>query len=893
MKDSRSPALKPLLHSRLPYRIAAVCLTLLMILTGPFPGPSVLKAATPDTSGTPVTPATPVASVSLPASASTLDAKLAASVMLYVGSNLARINNELVPIDPGKNGTAPFVVSGTTLVPVRFLAESTGGVVQYDGVTGTATLKSGTKTIKIRNGSKSMTVDGVTVALDVAPLRQDGRMYAPLRPVSEALGKHLFYDRGLIVVSEAPVFLDKTRDATAITEQIGSLGMVHVARTSAELMKELAAWQNRTGAIYRDGGPLLGIAVVNAAAATSDSAKSSGSAEMAAAAPAAPVPQASAASGTAGDSSADAHSTTNVQVEGVDEGDIIKTDGNLLFQVNRNRILIIRAVPATSMALLSNLKLGEEGFWPSEIYVADNRLVILGSSTIAASGDTGYIGPVPSAATPGISIGKSAATTISPVAPSIRYMPPQPQVSMTKVLTYDIADPGNPRRTGSYEVEGSLLASRRIDGNLYVVTNKNLYYGMVGSEPGTPLYRSGTGDYLHIAPTTVSWCPDFTEANYLVVSGINLADPAKTPSMYTMLGAGQTVYSTADSLFVAVQRQGDRNIILPMTTVLPAAMKASDGGFRQLSETTDIYRFALQDGAASLVSRGTVPGRLLNQFSMDWHKDDLRVATTTGWASRTGEPTSSNQVCILDGMLNLVGMIPDIAPGEQIYSSRFLGDRGYLVTYRTTDPLYVLDLSVATKPAILGELKIPGYSNYLHPYDETHLIGFGKDAVELESSWDPGTKWAYYQGLKVALFDVSDVTKPTLMHEVHIGARGTDSELLNNHRALLFSKSRNLVAFPVTLMETAKPGSSATDPEASIEYGTLNWQGLMAYRLTLEKGFEKLAAISHLDPGDLWNQDRYVSRGAYIGDVLYTFSNREIRATDMTTWVDIGKLLLP
>jgi len=858
------------MHDRkLLFRTLTVLLLCLTLLAGPLPGPGMSRAAETGT----VASASPL---------STIEAKLAESVVLYVGSNLARVRNELTPIDPGMNGTAPFIVSGYTLVPVRFLAESAGATVTYESGTGTAVLKYGNKTIRIRNGSRTMTVNGAVTRLEVAPLQQDGRMYAPLRQVSVALGKQLFYQDGLIVVSGGTPFLDKTRDASIIAEQIRSLGMVRVARASTDLMKELLAWQNRSGFFQRDGGPMLSVTEELAAPSVADGAMSAGASESAANAP-----ESQKTEGNSDASTTDNHSTTNLQVEGVDEGDILKTDGDLLYQVNRNRILIVRALPATDMRLLANLRLGDEGFWPTEIYVSDGRLTILGTCTAAISGDVVPVGKE------SIGTDPSAGLTAS-LAPSIRYMPPQQQqTTMTKVLTFNVSNPEKPLRSGSYEVEGSLLASRRIGDSLYLVTNKNLYPWLIGTDPATPLWRSGTGAYSRVAPTTVSWCPEFTEANYLVVSGINLKEPATAPSMYTLLGAGQTVYSTADSLFVAVQHQGDRNIILPMSTVLPASMKASDGGLTPVTETTDLYRFALSEGSASLLSRGTVPGRLLNQFSMDWYEESLRVATTTGWSSRTGAPTSANQVCVLDGMMNLVGMIPDIAPGEQIYSSRFLGGRGYLVTYRNTDPLYVLDLAVATKPAILGELKIPGYSNYLHPYDETHLIGFGKDAIELESSWDPGTKWAYYQGLKVALFDVSNVANPKLMHETHIGDRGTDSELLNNHRALLFSRTRNLVAFPVRLMETDKSGSSTSDPEASIEYGTMTWQGLMAYRLTLEKGFEKLADISHLDKGDLWNQDRYVLRGAYIGNVLYTLSNREVRATDMTSWSVLGSLILP
>lgn len=835
-------------HSRL---FIVWLLTALMVLTGPVPGALNGSAAT----------------------ASTAEVKLADSVLLYIGSNLARVRNVLTPIDPGRNGTAPFIVNGRTLVPIRFLAESTGAVVSYEAATQTAVIHAGEKTIRIRAGSISMNVNGAFVTLEVAPFTQNGRMYAPLRAVSEALGKHLFYEGGLIVVSDVPSFLDKARDATLIASQSRSLGMVQVAHSATELMEKLTAWTNQGGYAVADGGPMLSGTTGNAAPSVADSSKASSAESVTS-------PQ-----GTSG--ATDAFSTTNIQVEGVDEGDILKTDGNLLFQVNRNRVLIIQALPAASMRLLATVQLGAEDFWPSEIYVKDGRLTIIGTSQAYGPG------PVPVPMTGGIAPSAVSGSAGTAVAPSIRYMPPMPQAVMTRAITYDISNPEIPVRTGNFEVEGSLLASRRIGNYLYLVTNKSLYPGLITTDPATPVWRNGTGGYQSIVPTTVSWCPAFTEANYLVVSGLDLTNPTKAPGMYTLLGAGQTVYATTDSLVVAVQKYGGGDIILPAKTILPGTMKTAAGIMRPMTETTDLYRFTLQDCNASLVTRGTIPGRLLNQFSLDWYKDTLRVATTTGWASQTGSPTSSNQVFTLDAMLNIVGMIPDIAPGEQIYSTRFLGDRGYLVTYRTTDPLFVLDLADPAAPAILGALKIPGYSNYLHPYDETHIIGFGKNAVELPSQWDTGTTTAYYQGMKVALFDVGDVKNPVLMHEVLIGDRGTDSELLWNHRALLFSKTRNLIAFPVNLFEVKNKAAGATDPNASTQYGEMTWQGLMAWRLTLEKGFEKMADISHLNPGDLSNSDRYVTRGAYIGDVLYTLSNREVRATNMIGWTEIGRLVLP
>ena len=868
------------------------------------------------------TPATVGTGVQLPEA---LEARVSESVILYLGSNLARNRGTLTPIDIGRNGTAPFLQDNRTMVPIRFLAESVGGKVGYDAVTRTATVTIEGFTIQVRDGDKALRINGTPIQMPVAPVARNGRLYAPLRAISEAFGMGVFYDRGLIVIAPGKIYLNAATHKAWIDEQIRALGMVQVAKSEAELLTQLQAWQKTRYGTYAPEFPPM---MADEAPQVEES-KAGESATSGTASNVAPNPAPRAPSNDAAESTSDGHSTTNIQVAGVDEGDILKTDGTYLYQINRMRVLIIRALPADKMELLSTIQLGSENISPEEIYVADGRLTIIGSQYQSGS-----------------SVGwpqfKSAAIMDQPVAdwmpdtewmqdtvlapssserasiePSIGIMPPirpVPSTQTTRVVTYDVSNPAAPVRTGSYEIEGRLLSSRRIGDELYLVTNKSLYYGMQYPHADTPVYRYGTGTsegtWKRVEPTTVSWCPDFTQANYLVVSGISLSKPSVAPSLYTLMGAGETIYATADSLFVAVQQYKSGNILFP-----DDMMRRSMPPY---SESTDIYRFTLDAGAATLVSRGTVPGRLLNQFSMDWHENHLRVATTIGWASQTGEPTSTNQLYTLDGMMNMTGAILNIAPGEQIYSTRFLGDRGYMVTYRSVDPLYVLDLADPAKPSILGELKIPGYSNYLHPYQEGYLIGFGKDAVELANNWDPGTTWAYYQGLKVALFDVTDVTKPKLMHETHIGDRGTDSELLRNHRALLFSPTRNLLAFPVNLYEVGDgnvytkpsasdvPGSPDTATEPSVapateaqfaanvsEYGSFTWQGLMAYQLTLEKGFEKLAEISHLEPGDLWNTDRHVTRGAYIGNTLYTLSSREIRANSMDSWKETGRLILP
>ncbi|CRF28942.1 Secreted protein containing C-terminal beta-propeller domain distantly related to WD-40 repeats [Mycobacterium tuberculosis] len=269
---------------------------------------------------------------------------------------------------------------------------------------------------------------------------------------------------------------------------------------------------------------------------------------------------------------------------------------------------------------------------------------------------------------------------------------------------------------------------------------------------------------------------------------------------------------------------------------------------------------------------------------------------------RDDEFTSKNNIYVLNEAMKVVGKIEDLAPGERIYSVRYAGSRAYMVTFKNVDPLFVIDLKNPQAPKVLGQLKIPGYSDYLQPYDENHIIGFGKDAVEAStkkgSGFDAGPT-AYYQGMKLALFDVSDVAHPKELFKESIGDRGTHSELLNNHKALLFSKEKNLLAFPVTVMEVKDKSSSGT-PEDAAKYGEFTFQGAYVYGLDLQKGFQLRGRITHLSDEDLqkagrqwYSSDRNVERLLFIGDTLYTASPDMLKANDLSTLTEIGSLKLP
>lgn len=263
----------------------------------------------------------------------------------------------------------------------------------------------------------------------------------------------------------------------------------------------------------------------------------------------------------------------------------------------------------------------------------------------------------------------------------------------------------------------------------------------------------------------------------------------------------------------------------------------------------------------------------MNQFSMDEKDGYFRIATTN--SSNWNSETNTNNLYVLNENLEIVGKIEDLAKGEKIYSVRFMQNRAYMVTFVETDPLFVIDLSEPTNPIVLGELKIPGYSKYLHPYDEDHIIGFGEKTKTNENGG------VVADGMKMALFDVTNPNKPQELYSVDIGDQGTYSELLYNHKALLFSKEKNIIAFPINIKEEEDDTTK------------LKFQGAVVYGLDLENGFTLKGQIAHMQITDGYNNyehTKQVERIIYINDSLYTLSESLIKATDINTMEEIANI---
>ena len=498
-------------------------------------------------------------------------------------------------------------------------------------------------------------------------------------------------------------------------------------------------------------------------------------------------------------------SGTNVQVEGIDEGDVVKTDGTCLYILRDDTLLIAKA-DGKNTRVLSSVQVGEDGdkddSWrskdPNELYISDGCAAVISDCYESGKTDNG------------------------------RWEYRQ----YTAVDVYDVTDPAHPKAAASLGQDGWNMGSRLKDGMLYLVTNYSVWsYDEKDPETYVPaLYRDGRAEIL---PAGDVWlCPEPASARYVVVTAYDLAagEAAKTQSV---LGGGETLYMSHDNIYVADSHYEE-------TTGKPRTESVYTVTDYSNEMVTDIVRFSIADGLA-VAADGTVPGGLNDQFSMDEYDGYLRLVTTTEGYSYTiytdeamgfsnykwhDSGKETNGLYILDSSLAVAGKVEDLAPGERIYSARFDGDTAYFCTFRNVDPLFAVDVSVPSAPVVLSALKISGFSDYLHPWADGLLFGAGFEADE-ETGWT--------DTVKLVMFDTSNKTDVKAK-----SVKVTDydySEALYNHHAFLISREKNLIAFP-----------------ADDQYVIFGYDA--------GRGFYEQAAV---DLGD-WSWE---SRGLYIGDMLY------------------------
>ena len=314
----------------------------------------------------------------------------------------------------------------------------------------------------------------------------------------------------------------------------------------------------------------------------------------------------------------------------------------------------------------------------------------------------------------------------------------------------------------------------------------------------------------------------------------------------------------------------------------------------QIGTYTNIYKFnLLEDGSIQYDKKAKEKGQTINQFSIDEYEGNLRIALYDSEGSR---------IAIFNNEMKKIGETPKLAEGEKMYSSRFLGNKAYLVTYKTVDPLFVVDLSNPRDPQVLGELKIPGYSTYLHPYDENHLIGIGmqtEEKVNRNSSGRIISTSSVITGIKMALFDVTDVNNPIQISDTIIGDSRTTSAILTNHKALLFSKEKELLAIPVNNYTEDFEVENTSNNYESIVNSYTDYkkdyvsEGYFVYNINLTNGFTLKGTITHEKTESkyaYYNNASRLLRGLYIDDNLYTVSEDYIKVNRLNDLQEISQL---
>jgi len=515
------------------------------------------------------------------------------------------------------------------------------------------------------------------------------------------------------------------------------------------------------------------------------------------------------------------YSITNIQVEGVDEADVVKTDGEYIYIISGNRVIIVKAYPSEEARVLSQIAVNGT---LNGAFINGNRLIILEEN-------------------------------------SSTY-----EKTKTLIKIYDISNRENPISKRNASVDGYYFNSRMIGDYVYAVINQPAYY-QEEREAGLPKIYSGD-EVKEISASDIYYSDVFDYSYmYTTVIAVNVQYDEIEPHETFLLGQTSSMYVSLNNIFITV----------PVF---------AGGG-----EKTNIHRIRIENGKIEYKKSGEVPGYILNQFSMDEHEGYFRIAITTGqvW----GDTSSLNHIYVLDMDLNIVGRLEDLAPKEKIYSARFMGDKCYLVTFKKIDPLFVIDLADPTYPKVLGELKITGYSDYLHPYDENHIIGIGKETIEAE-----GGNFAWYQGVKISLFDVSDVSTPKEIAKYEISDRGTDSPILTDHKAFLFDKSKNLLVIPVSVAEideTKYP--SGVPPNA---YGNFVWQGAYVFNISLDEGLVLKGRITHMENNNDFMKNSYfpaspyfINRALYIDNLLYTTSDKKIKMNNLENLAEIKEVELP
>lgn len=557
------------------------------------------------------------------------------------------------------------------------------------------------------------------------------------------------------------------------------------------------------------------------------------------------VPQAAPAD--AGDSASESFSDTNVRTEGVGEADVVKTDGRYLYalQDDCRRVAVVDAQDGR-MEPVGCAQVGDEA-QISEFYIDGQKLYVLSTEYRSGSSDGVFT-----------------------------YEPP-----VTRLDTFDLSDPSNPSLVASATQSGYYSSSRFVDGFVYVFSNYAVSDVSGSEDPATYVPCIGARP---MECTDVYLPPNVTANQYLVVAAYDANDPTESVSQKAVLSDFGQLYVSANNIYVYETIGNGSYDVMPLARAIeedgaqtdPAAEEQSDddaaedgagadggeeaegdstsedeGEWDNSVRRTSIRKLSFKDGTLEGVAQTKVDGVLDSSWSIDEYDGYLRLVTTL----YDSDYNEENAVYVLNGQLEQVGSIEGLAQDERVYSARLMGDIGYFVTFRETDPLFSVDFSDPENPQIIGALKIPGFSEYLHPYGEGLLLGIGREVDEETGVFD---------GVKLSMFDTSD---PADVKEVAktVIEGCYYCEVFGDYRAVLIEEPRNLIGF-------------SCYADGGDDY----------YVYSYEPGVGFIEDMVEDVNGGSW----MAARGVRIDNVLYVVKGNAVESYSLDTFKKIDDLLI-
>ncbi len=697
----------------------------------------------------------------------------------------------------------PVIRNDRTMIPLRGFFEHIGATVDWNKDTRQAIIQKDDIEILLTVGNNYALVNGKIFKFDTPSQIINDKTFVPIRFVAESMGFFVDWD-------------PKTRSVLIDSREMARKNTIPLIKDLEELNNLMKInftlndyiSRRRYGTMIRGRNDVM----MDMELANSSEAKSEKSSD-----------------------SASEHSNTNNQVEGVEEADIVVTNGKYIaLKSSYNTLILVETDKGKQKIIFENPI--NDGI--NEMYITNNRLVVI-SDKYPKTIENGWFSN-----------------------------------QNTNIKVYDLSILQNqkiPVPIIDKDYEGSYKTSRLIGNYLYMVNSKVFPFYGDGIEIDGLLPRQ----YDNIskveskkAVNQLYYLPGYISPSVTNLISLNINDGSSNFDSY--LGYCDGVYASKD------------NIYLTQHKYIYSIDREADLYLPHYKRKTNIYKFSIADGKITYQTEGDVDGTALNQFSMDEYKGDFRIATSTGnmW---DGNNKSKNHLFILNKELKVISSVKDLAEGETIYSVRFNGDRVYMVTFKRVDPLFVIDASDRLNPKAVGKLKIPGFSTYMHLLGDRYILGFGQDAYEENERTTVG-------GFKISLFDVSDPKNPKEKQSEIIGTKGTYSELKDNHKALMISQRKGIFAFPIRVCKEKPYVESFNGAYVyDLSKSDFKFRGAID-NIPNTPETDSEVSIKDKKSKGFYAYDYKVKRIIYIGNYLYTISDRNIVCTEMNTMKEISRL---